>query len=152
MKIEKLNKSSFKCCENITNKKLLLNICDYLNYWLTDSNDFYRNLYVEPQKDYYENNHNLGDVFYSYPLSYHIIANLVCVQLPKTTFNLIPFKYKPFKTCCIKVLEYVKNNDIKEIHTPIFGTKILEGKWGDILLIMKDIFSRSNLERLCIYE
>lgn len=153
MKIEKLSRSIFKQCENSTSKKLLLNICDYLNYGLTDSNDFYKNLYVEPQKDYYENNHNLGDVFYSTPLSYHIIANMVCVQLPKTTYNIIPFKMKWFKRCCNSVIEYINNNEIKEIHTPIFGTKILEGKWIDILSIMKETFSKSDhLNKLCIYE
>lgn len=143
MIIESKSKSEFKQCENSTTKKVLLNICDYLNYGLTDSNDFYRNWYVNQVRDYdklkLEGKIKLGTVFYSTPLSYHIIANLVCVRLPKTEYNLIPFDYEAFKNCCRSLREYIVSNEIKEIHTPVFGSKILEGNWSKIQEILKDI-------------
>lgn len=152
MKVIKCNKSDFKSCENTTIKKILINICDYLIYGLTDTNYFYRNWYTNPKNDYDQNNHNLGSVFYSKILSYHIIANMVCVELPKTAYNLKPFKMNYFERCCNSLKDFIDSNDIKEIHTPIFGTKILESNWSDILKTMKEVFDNSKLERLYIYE
>lgn len=153
MNIIKKQKSHFKECENTVISKILLNICDYLKYGLTDTNSFYKNLYVNPERDYNrlqsESKIRLGSCFFSSPLSYHIIANLVCVEFPKTTYNLIPFKYKSFKTSLLTVREYIIKKDIKEIHTPIFGTKIIEGDWNRILSIIKDIFG--DIEDLSIY-
>lgn len=152
MKLLKLEKSKFRTCEDTTIKKVLLNICDYLIYGLTDTNYFYRNWYIDPKCDFKVKDHTLGSVFYSKVLSYHIIANMVCVKMPKTTYNLNPFKLNWFKKCCNSLKEYIIANDIKEIHTPIFGTKILEGDWQSILQVMKETFENTPLERLYIYE
>jgi len=152
MKLIQLDKSQFKSCENTVTKKILINICDYLIYGLTDTNHFYRNWYVDPKRDYESNDHSLGTVIYSKPLSYHIIANMVCVQLPKTSYNLQPFKLNYFKKCCDNLASYIQENDVKEIHAPVFGTKILEGDWKCILSVMREIFENSSLERICIYD
>ena len=148
--------SQFKECESNTTPKILLNICDYLRYGITDSNEFYRNYYVDPAKDFnrlqLEGKIKLGSVFYSTPLSYHIIANIVCVELPKTPYNLIPFKLKWFLSGCKRVLNYSIKHEIKEIHTPVFATDILEGDWGKIYAGMAKIFRDSkSIESLVVY-
>lgn len=152
MKIVHKKKKEFKDCEFTATKKVLINICDYLIYGLTDSNSFYRNLYVDPPRDYENSNHKLGDVIYSHPLSYHTIANIVCVALPKTSYNIIPFRYNSFKTALNRLKGYIKNNDIHEIHTPIFGTKIIEGDWNKIMKIFQEVFDNLNDITLYIYE
>lgn len=153
MKIVKKSKTVFKECENTTIKKILLNICDVVSYGRTDSNEFYRNWYTKPQKSFNILNNEglikLGYYWFDHELSYHIIANLVCVELPKTTYNIIPFKYKPFRTALHGVKKFIKENDVIEIHTPIFGTKIIEGDWLRILGIIKETFE--DIENLSIY-
>lgn len=156
MKIEKKQKTHFKECENTTIPKILLNICDVVSYGRTDSNEFYRNWYTKPQKSFNILNNEglikLGYYWFDYELSYHIIANLVCVELPKTTYNIIPFKYKPFRTALYGVKKFIKENQIQEIHTPIFGTKIIEGDWIKILKIIKEVFEDSEDLVINIYE
>ena len=156
MKIVKKQKTHFKECENTTTPKILLNICDYVKYGLTDTNEFYRNWYVNPERDYNKLQENskikLGDCFFSTPLSYHTIANLVCVKLPKTSYNIIPFKYESFKTSLLIVKEYIDRKEIKEIHTPIFGTKIIEGSWLKIMNIIKYTFDTFDDLIFNVYE
>lgn len=156
MKIVKKQKTHFKECENTTVKKILFNICDVHVYGLTDSNIFYRNMYTKPQIQYdklqMDNLLYMGSVFLSYELSYHIIANIVCVELPKTTYNLIPFKYQPFKNALRAVRKEIINQDIKEIHTPIFGTKIIEGDWIKISNIITETFQNIDDLTINIYE
>lgn len=148
--------SQFKECESNTTPKILLNICDYLRYGITDSNEFYRNYYVDPAKDFnklqLDGKIKMGTVFYSTPLSYHIIANIVCVELPKTTYNLIPFKLKWFLRGCERISKYCIKHNVKEIHTPVFGTDILEGDWSKIYSGMSKIFRGiKTIDNLVIY-
>ena len=53
VKVISKSKTKFKECEIDTIPKILLNICDMYNYGYTDSNIFYRNLYSDPEKDYF---------------------------------------------------------------------------------------------------
>lgn len=150
--IEKILTNFHICCESTCNKKVLLNICDYAVYGLTDSNQFYRNYYVDQINDYNNNPHPLGSVIYTKLLSYHILANMSCVVLPKTVYNLNPFKIEYFKKCCDNLINYIKENNIEEIHTPVFGTKILEGDWSEILSVLNDVGNVTNLNKLYIYK
>lgn len=156
MNIIKAHITHFVDCESTVTPKILLNICDYLRYGQTDTNRLYKKFYVHPERDYdrlqMEGKISLGSCFFSKPLSYHIIANLVCVKFPKTTYNLIPFKYKSFTTSLLAVKDYFIKMNMKEIHTPIFGTKIIEGDWTRILSIIKDVFGELEDLSLYVYE
>lgn len=150
VKIISKPKSKFKECEVNTTPKLLLNICDLYNYGFTDSNIFYRNLYADPEKDFYkitiDRYFELGDIFYTKILSYLRMANIICVEFPKTSYNLIPFKYKPFKKAVEASINYIENNEIKEIHTPIFANRICEGDWSKILEILKEELNKVSYD------
>lgn len=144
-------KSTFLECEATTIPKVLLNPCDYLVYGITDSNYFYRNYYADPANDYVKYNRgHFGTNIYSRVQSYHIIANMICIKLPKSICNMKPFKMKAFTKCCYNLKDFSIKNEIKEIHTPVFGTKILEGNWQEILNIMQQIFNET-IERMYIY-
>lgn len=157
VKVISKSKTKFKECEIDTIPKILLNICDLYNYGYTDSNIFYRNLYSDPEKDYFNITKDgylkLGDVFYSKILSYLIMANIVCVEFPKTTYNLIPFKYKSFKKAVEAIIHYIKNHEIKEVHTPIFANRICEGDWSKIIEILKEELDKVSYDvSLYIYK
>lgn len=152
VKIINKSKTKFKECEIDTTPKLLLNICDLYSYGFTDSNIFYRNLYSDPEKDYSKmtisSYFELGDVFYSKILSYLIMANIVCVEFPKTTYNLIPFKYKSFKKAAETIIQYIEKHEIKEVHTPIFANRICEGDWSKIIEILKEELDKVSYDVL----
>jgi len=156
MQVNTVSRFDFKKCENSTTKKVLLNICDHLKYGITDSNVFYRNRYVNPQRDFTDYQKQglikLGFVYYSKILSYHILANIVCAELPKAINNLVPFKYEAFIRGCNNLNSFIEKYEIEEIHTPIFGTKILEGDWKKIVMILRNTLTSNKNLRLCIYE
>ena len=157
VKVISKSKTKFKECEIDTIPKILLNICDLYNYGYTDSNIFYRNLYSDPEKDYFNITKDgylkLGDVFYSKILSYLIMANIVCVEFPKTTYNLIPFKYKSFKKAVEAIIHYIENHEIKEVHTPIFANRICEGDWSKIIEILKEELDKVSYDvSLYVYK
>lgn len=150
--IDKLMGQFKASCEATSYRKILLNICDYVTYGLTDSNIFYRNYYIDQVNDYKNNPHPLGSIIYTKLLSYHIMANMSCVVLPKTNYNLQPFKLDYFKKCCNKLIDYINDNEIEELHTPIFGTKLLEGNWNDIMSVLKNVGDKTNITKLYIYR
>jgi len=62
---------------------------------------------------------------------------MLCVNRPKAVDNLQPFQYESFNSCCQKMNLYCKENDIHQIRTIVFGTKILEGEWDRIVRIIQ---------------
>ena len=137
--------TDFRTFENDTeHPRVLLNICDAHSYDVTDSNQFYNTFYLKPKKDFNsQTGLKLGDVFYTEIFSYHIICNMVCVKWPKTEINIQPFKLNYFRKCCLKCNDYMSKNNINLIYTPVFGTEILEGNWGQIIQTMCDTFNDS---------
>lgn len=153
MELVYLSRNDIKNCHFLPINKILLNICDYINYGLTDTNQFYRNYYSRPKDDYENYKSKLstpyiksGTVIYSRLFSYFTIANIVCVRFPKTSYNLIPFDYEGFKNALFNVKQYVSEHEIKELHSIVFGTKTIEGNWSKIIDIMNDIFKDNNLK------
>lgn len=141
MKITQEKKKFFRDFESVITNKVLLNICDLHGYDRTDSNLFYDHYYKQPKEDFInEKDKKLGKIFFTNIFSYHIICNMICVELPKTTYNLVPFKYTAFENCCRKLRNYCDNNDIKLILSPVFGSEILEGKWKKITDIIDHHF------------
>lgn len=132
--------------ESVISKKVLLNICDVHGYNRTDSNLFYNNYYNSPKTDFLkEKNKYLGKIFFTDIFTYHVICNMICVQLPKTNYNIVPFKYNAFENCCKKLLNYCNRNEIKLILTPVFGSEVLEGNWKEILTILEKYFTDFHL-------
>lgn len=141
MTIHRYPKTDYPKFEISSDNKILLNICDSYEYNVTDSNEFWSNYYLKIKKDFNEYKpYKLGNVHYTEIFSYHIVCNMICVEWPKTFYNLKPFKLNYFKKCCHKCYDYMKKNDFKIIYTPVFGSKILEGNWIDILSTMNQIF------------
>lgn len=146
MKIIQDKKEFFKESESIIENKILLNICDKNKYGLTDSNEFYKSYYKQPEIDFInKKNKHLGSVFYSKIFSYHIICNILCVELPKTPYNIVPFKYNIFEICCQKLKNYCDSNNIHFLVTPVFGKNILEGNWKVIMSILSNYFQDCKL-------
>ena len=145
MKVTYDKKEFFKDSESITTPKVLLNVCDPYQYNITDSNIFYSNYYTTPEKVWKSGNRNMGSISIDKIFSYHIICNMICIDLPKTQWNLVPFKYKYFELCCKKLKEYCDSNDIKLIASPIFGTEVIEGNWKKIISILNSHFPNFHL-------
>lgn len=144
--IHRYPKTDYRNFEINPDNKILLNICDSIEYNVTDSNEFWSNYYSKIQKDFNEHKpFKLGDVHYTKIFSYHIVCNMICVEWPKTFYNIKPFKINYFKKCCKKCSEYMKENNIHLIYTPVLGSKILEGNWKDILSILNTEFKDSEL-------
>lgn len=139
MRIAYDKKEFFMDSEMITTPKILLNVCDPY-YYITDSNLFYRNYYISPEQVWRKSDRKMGNVSYDSIFSYHTICNMICVDLPKTQWNLVPFKYNQFAACCNKLKKYCETNNIKLLISPIFGTEVIEGNWKQILSILSDKF------------
>lgn len=141
MKLTYLPKTNFLNYECDITNKICLDICDPNSYGVTDSNEFYNRYYLKHIHNFErEPTHKFGEVFYTTIFSYQKICHMICVEYPKSYYNLKPFKPKYFQKCCNICKLYMKNNDIHVIYTPIFGTEILEGSWKEILDIMCNIF------------
>ena len=142
MKINYEITSNFNKYEFITKPKILLNICDKIEYGVTDTNVFYNRFYNKIEKDFSNNisTHKYGGISMCKIFTYHIICDMFCVCWPKSVYNIKPFKPLIFKECCLKLCNYMKLNNIQDILSPIFGTEILEGNWKEILTILNDIF------------
>jgi hypothetical protein len=146
MKLTYLPKSDFLKYESDTNSKICLDICDKFSYDVTDSNTFYNLYYTKHRENFIkQSTPSYGDVLYTPIFSYQIICHMICVEYPKTYYNMKPFKPQLFKKCCLKCKKYMNENDIHIIYTPIFGTEILEGDWKEILNIMNTIFTNDNI-------
>jgi hypothetical protein len=146
MKLTYLPKSDFLNYESDTINKICLDICDKYSYNSTDSNNFYSLYYTQPYQSFKkEPTHKYGEVFYTTIFSYQIICHMICVEYPKTYYNIKPFKPHIFKKCCLECKKYMDNNDIHTIYSPIFATEILEGNWKEILDIMNNIFINDNI-------
>ena len=142
MKIQNEISTNFKKYEYDTNLKILLNICNTIDYNVTDTNVFYSRFYTKIEKEFNESkiDHKFGNISFCKIFTYHVICNMFCVEWPKSYYNITPFKINYFKKCCLKLNNYIIQNDIKTILSPIFGTEILQGNWKDILKTMNDIF------------
>ena len=142
MKIHYEISTNFSKYEYDTDPKILLNICNTIDYNVTDTNVFYSRFYTKIEKDFKKSNYKnkFGNIDFCKIFAYHIVCNMFCVEWPKTYYNLIPFKMNYFKKCCLKLKDYIEKNSIKSILSPIFGTEILQGNWKEILLTMNDIF------------
>ena len=143
MKIHYEIVSNFNNYEYDTNSKILLNICNTIEYGVTDTNSFYSRFYNKIEKEFKQHTilHKFGNISFCPIFTYHIICNMFCVEWPKNTYNITPFKIKYFKNCCLKLNDYIEKNNINTIMSPIFGTEILQGNWKDILALMNDIFN-----------
>ncbi len=144
MKIRHEISTNFKKYEYDTNPKILLNICNTIDYNVTDTNTFYSRFYTKIEKEFRDpkNPNKFGNINFCKIFSYHIVCNMFCVEWPKSYYNMIPFKINYFKKCCLKLNDYIIENSIGTILSPIFGTEILQGNWKDILNIMGDIFPK----------
>ena len=142
MKIRYEITTNFSKYEYDTNPKILLNICNTIDYNVTDSNIFYSRFYTKIEKEFRKSNYKnkFGNIDFCKIFSYHIVCNMFCVDWPKSTYNMIPFKLKYFKDCCLKLNNYIKENNIELILSPFFGTEILQGNWKDIITTMENIF------------
>lgn len=131
--------SNFLNYESITDNKILLNICNDSVYGVTDSNEFYSR-YYKLEDSFYNNKQKyvFGNNYYHNIFSYHIVCNMICVDWPKSFYNINPFKYNHFTKCIKKLNSYILNNNIKLILTPIFGKEILQGEWSKIMKIIID--------------
>lgn len=146
MKITHEKKKFFRETESVVSKKVLLNVCDLHGYHRTDSNHFYASYYKQPEIDFKnEKDKHLGKIFFSKIFTYHIMCNMICIRLPKTPYNLVPFRYRAFESCCKKLKHYCDENEIKLILTPVFGREILEGNWKTILSILEKYFPDFHL-------
>lgn len=144
MQIQHEISTNFKKYEYDTNYKVLLNICNTIDYNVTDSNVFYSRFYNKIENEFKESNykHKFGDINFCNIFTYHIVCNMFCVEWPKSYYNMIPFKLNYFEKCCLKLNNFIIKNNIKKILSPIFGSEILQGNWKDIINTMNDIFSK----------
>lgn len=141
MKIRYIPKSDYVKYESSIDRKICLDICDKTTYGDTDSNFFYKLHYLNLDDKYNQTSKKFGMNIYKEIFSYQILCQMICVELPKTYYNIKPFKLNHFKTCCIKCKKYMIDCDIHIIYTPVFATEILEGNWKDIINVMSDVFT-----------
>jgi len=146
MKIQYEITSNFNKYEYDINTKILLNICNTTDYGVTDTNVFYARFYNKIEKEFIKHTYNnkFGNISFCNIFTYHIVCNMFCVDWPKTIYNLTPFKINCFKTCCLKLAEYMSSNKIDYILSPVFGTEILQGDWREIISVMNDIFPENT--------
>jgi len=143
MKLKYANKSEFLSRESVTEEKVMLNICDKYDYGVTDANQFYGLYYTKPEQDFKNtptSDKDYGNIFFTEIFSYHKICNMICVQWPKTQYNIRPFKIDHFRKCLLKLKEYMTKNNIKLVYTPVFAKDIFQGDWGGILTTMNSVF------------
>jgi hypothetical protein len=145
MKIQYIPKHEYKSYECTTYKKICLDICDTTVYGETDSNFFYKLYYINLDDIYNKTSKKLGLNIYKDIFSYQILCQMICVELPKSYYNIKPFKLKYFEKCCKYCKRFMLDNDINTIYTPIFGTEILEGNWKEILDVMNSIFINDSI-------
>lgn len=146
MKVAHSKKEFFKDCELITSKKVLLDVCDLYYYGITDSNLFYQNYYTGMDKSFKQiNPRKFGSIGFTDIFSYHQICHMICVDLPKTQYNIVPFHYDAFNICCKHLKEYCDKNEVNTLITPVFGKETIEGDWKEILNILKDNFPTHKL-------